>query len=123
MTPSPVACLSYPEAYCTYAPVYEMSFCIAGTGSTKGFETSAARYDNRLSRKKAAYILMFSLCSAVIYQIVEEVAGGQRRLRQCKHVDEHGAWAGVGRWINKIGIFACQIRVTASKDTSALVTA
>lgn len=66
---------------------------------------------------------MFSLCSAVIYQIVEEVAGGQRRLRQCKHVDEHGAWAGVGRWINKIGISARQIRVTASKDTSALVTA
>lgn len=53
-----------------------MSFRIAGTGSTKGCETSSARYENRPSRNRAAYILMFSPCTAVIYQIVEEVGGG-----------------------------------------------
>lgn len=69
---------------------------------------------------------MFSLCSAVIYQIVEEVVGDRGGCGNANTSTLHNAWAGVGRWINKIGIFACQIRVTASKDTSAasaLVTA
>lgn len=115
MTLSPATSSSYPEASRTYAPLYGVSSRIAGTGWNKGLWDIVRPLRRQPGSKHPDVCIIFFLFSALIYQIVEQPAGTKERT-QCKHAHMPQRRAGVGRWVNKIGR---QIRVTASKDTSA----
>lgn len=63
----------------------------------------------------------YHFCFTVTFQTCER-AGGENEASTIQTNLHTHCWAGVGRWVNKIAIFACHIRVTASKDTSAAST-
>ena len=96
---------------------------------TKCSQTLPACSDSRQNYNKSHGhfffgLLFFHFCFRVTSQTCRKACGAKRRNSAAATQTQRRAHcrAGVGRWVNKIAIFACHIRVTASKDTSAVST-